>query len=96
MLTAASSSLAWADDKPESTSASVDTVAAAKPAAAESVQAASQPEPSESYDDFVDENRNGVDDRYEKEAKQKVKVQRMQQKPKPTRGTEPEKNSGGG
>ncbi len=40
---------------------------------------------SNSYDSFKDDNKNGIDDRFEKAEKQRVKVQGIKDKSKPTR-----------
>jgi stringent starvation protein B len=42
-------------------------------------------QPAESYDSFKDDNKNGIDDRFEKAEKQRVKVQGIKDKSKPTR-----------
>ena len=39
----------------------------------------------ESYDSFKDDNKNGIDDSFEKAEKQKVKVQGIKDKSKPNR-----------
>jgi hypothetical protein len=50
-----------------------------------------QAEPTQSYDDFTDENHNGIDDKFEKAEKKKVKVQEAVERTKPAEPQEREK-----
>jgi hypothetical protein len=76
---------AAADDKQVPDSAAVDTTVPVKSVAPETLGTNEQPQPAKSYDNFVDENKNGIDDKFEKAEREKVKVQRIQLKSKPTK-----------
>lgn len=48
------------------------------------VVAPKQEEPVQNYDDFTDENKNGIDDQFERAERKKVKVQEATEITKPT------------
>lgn len=77
---------ATADNKqaPKSTTV-VDTAVPVEKVAPESIGTSEQPQPIKSYDNFVDENKNGIDDKFEKAERGKVKVHRIHLKSKPTK-----------
>jgi hypothetical protein len=76
---------AAADDKQVPESTAVDTAVPVKSVAPESLGTGEQPQSIKSYDNFIDENKNGIDDKFEKAERGKVKVQRIQLKSKPTK-----------
>ena len=76
---------AAADEKQVPESTAVDTAVSVEGVAPDSLEASEQPQPIKSYDNFVDENKNGIDDKFEKAEREKVKVQRIQLKSKPTK-----------
>lgn len=77
---------AAADDKPAPKSTTVvDTAVPVEKVAPESIGTSEQPQPIKSYDNFVDENKNGIDDKFEKAERGKVKVHRIHLKSKPTK-----------
>ena len=76
---------AAADDKQAPESTAVDTAVPVEDVAPESLGTGEQPQPIKSYDNFIDENKNGIDDKFEKAEREKVKVQRIQLKSKPTK-----------
>jgi hypothetical protein len=86
---------AAADEKQAPESTAVVTAVPVESAAPESLGTAEQSQPAKSYDNFVDENKNGIDDKFEKAEREKVKVQRIQLQSKPTKidkGKKKEKN----
>jgi hypothetical protein len=52
------------------------------------VEEPKQAEPTQNYDDFTDENKNGIDDQFEKAEKKKVKVQEAGERTKQTEPVE--------
>jgi len=78
------------DDKQAPESTKVDT-AALKSAPPESLKTGEELKPGKSYDDFVDENKNGINDKYEKTERKKVKCQRIKLRSKPNKVDTPEK-----
>ena len=76
---------AVAQDKQAPESTAVDTAVPVEDVVPDSFGTGEQPQPIESYDNFVDENKNGIDDKFEKAEREKVKVQRIQLKSKPTK-----------
>lgn len=49
--------------------------------------------PDSSYDNFEDVNKNGIDDKFEKTEKEKVKVLEVRRPSKPTKSKEPDKKN---
>jgi hypothetical protein len=86
---------AVADEKQQSQPVKIDSVTVTKDVAPDSApalpQAVEQPEQPVNYDSFIDENKNGIDDKYEQAEKKRVKVQPAQNEAKPIKTTEPKK-----
>lgn len=84
---------AFADEKQRSQPVKIDSVTMSKDVAPDSApalpQAVEKPEQPATYDSFIDENKNGIDDKYEQAEKKRVKVQPAQNEAKPIKTTEP-------
>lgn len=86
---------AFADEKQQSQPVKIDSVTVTKdtvPDSAQAVpQAVEQPLQPVNYDSFIDENKNGIDDKFEQAEKKRVKVQPAQSDAKPIKIEEPKK-----